>query len=86
MVIPLNDFNQLYIGNILKGIALSLGHSSKKVSVNVDPDGLNIYSGDTEIPVKKEFVHSIIESTIKGMLSPLKGVFWLEKVTITTTE
>jgi hypothetical protein len=87
MVIPLNDFSELYVGSILRGIATSLGCCGKKISINIDPEGLNLYSDDLDVQVKKEeFACIIVESTIKGMLSPLKGVVWPEKITITTRE
>ena len=87
MVIPLNDFTQLYIGNILRGIATSLGCWGKKISMDIDPQGLNLYSEDTDVQIrKKEFAREIVESTVKGMLSPLHGVVWLGKVTIITRE
>lgn len=86
MVIPLNDFTQRYIGNVLRGIALSLGCSGEKVSIDFDSNGLNLYSGDNDIQIKKAFPSAIIISTVKGMLSPLKGVVWAEKVMITTRE
>jgi len=86
MVIPLNDFTQQYIGNILRGIALSLGCAGEKVSIDFDSNGLNIYSGDNDIQIRKAFPGAIIISTVKGMLSPLKGVVWADKVMITTRE
>lgn len=86
MVIPLNDFAQTYIGNILKGIVTSLGQEAGNISVDIVPDGLNIYNGDSEVPVNKEYMRSIIEQTIKGMLKPINGVYWLNKVTITTND
>ncbi|UCE78997.1 MAG: hypothetical protein JSV13_10940 [Nitrospiraceae bacterium] len=84
MVIPLNDFTQQYIGNVLKGIAQSLGCSGKDVRFNLDRDGLNFYSEDKDIEIKTEFSRDIVESTVKGMLSPIRGIVWIEKVMITT--
>ncbi len=86
MVIPLNDFAQQYIGNVLKGIAKSLGCSGGDVSFNLDRDGLNLYSEDKNIALETDFSRDIVESTVKGMLSPIRGVIWIEKVMITTKE
>ncbi len=83
--VPLNDFTQRYIGNILKSIALTLGTESTMITVSIEPDNLRIFADSGEITVKKDFVKQIVESTIKGVLSPLKGIFWLERITITTT-
>lgn len=49
-------------------------------------DKLHIYTENGEIPFLKDFSMSLIESTIKGILSPLNGVFWLERITITSRE
>ncbi len=83
-VIPLNGFTQRYMGTMLRGIAESLGFPGKKVNLYINPDELKIFSDETEVPIRKEFVRFLIESTVKGILSPLKGIFWLEKITIST--
>jgi hypothetical protein len=50
----------------------------------VDSEDFHIYTEKGEIDIsKKDFARQFIESTIKGMLSPLKGIFWLQKITIT---
>lgn len=81
-IVPLNEFIQNYIGNVLRGIVLSLGYDSKDITVHVDHEGLRILTENGEIPIVKDFAKSLIESTIKGVLSPLNGVFWLERITI----
>ncbi len=85
-VIPLNHFTEQYIGNILKSISISLGYDAKKVNIYIDSDELRIYADECEVPVRKDFVRLIVESTIKGVLSPLKGVFWFERISICTEE
>lgn len=82
--VPLNEFTQNYIGNLLRGIALSLGHDSRDIKVQIDHSELTINTENGEIPILKDFARSLIESTIKGVLSPLKGIFWLQKITIIT--
>ena len=48
--IPLNDFTQRYIGNILKSIAMSLGGESAKVVVNIeDRKSTRLNSSHTDI-------------------------------------
>jgi hypothetical protein len=86
MVIPLNDFTQLYIGNVLRGIATSLGCPGSSVSLDIDAGGLNLLSEGTSHPVSTEFARSMVESTVRGMLSPLEGVVWIERITISTRE
>ena len=86
MVVPLDDFTQQYIGNILRGISVSFGHGGKHVSIDINSTGLNLYSEDKDLHLENDFSQAIVESTIKGMLSPLRGVVWVENVVITTRE
>jgi len=86
MIIPLNDFTQQYIGNVMIGIVASLGSNSKKIKFSLNKDELKIFAGDQEVPVKKEFVHEIVTSTLKGMVSPLKGIGLFENISITISE
>ena len=86
MVIPLDDFTQRYIGSVLRGIATSLGLPGSGISLELDPGGLNLFSEEANIPVTTEFARNIVESTIRGMLSPIEGVVWVERITINTRE
>ncbi len=86
MVIPLDDFNQMYIGNILKGIATTLGHSGHKFSISLDRGGCFMRSDNRDVEIENECCSEIVKGTVRGMLSSLKGVFWHEKVTIITDE
>jgi len=86
MVVPLNDFTQTYIGNVLRGIAVSLGCPGAKVSLDIDSKAVVLNSENRDLQIGKDFTRAIVESTVKGMLSPLDGVVWLEKVTITTRD
>ncbi len=83
-VVPLNDFTQSYIANVLCAIADSFGMDSKYVTICIEEDGLCIYTESGEVKIIKDFAKQLIENTIKGMLSPLKGVLWLQKITITS--
>lgn len=84
-VIPLNDFVQGYVANILFAIANFFGISPNSVTVCVDSEDFHVYTDKEELDIsKKDFARQLIESTVKGMLSPLKGIFWLQKITITS--
>lgn len=85
-IVPLNDFTQNYIGNVLKGIVFALGHDSSRVTVNIDGTDLYIKTDKGDLSIMKDFTRLLIESTIKGVLSPLKGVIWLQRITITCKE
>src|SRR4030067_207020 len=80
--IELNEFTSNYIGEIIHGVVRALGKNDDKMSVEIDEKGLRIFTSNEEIPLVKEFVRNLIESTVKGVLSPLKGIFWLQKITI----
>lgn len=81
-VIPLNDFTQKYLGNVIRGIVTALDQDSQEIRIYIDDSGLRIYTETGEVPLVKDFPKIIIESTIKGALSPLKGIFWFGRVSI----
>lgn len=81
-VIPLNDFTQKYLGNVIRGIVLALGQDPQEIRLYIDDSGLRIYTEAGEVPLLREFPKIIIESTIKGVLSPLKGIFWFGKISL----
>lgn len=85
-IIPLNDFVQDYVANILFAIAKSFGNTPSNVIININPDGIRIFTDSEEMSFKGDFAKQMIENTIKGMLSPLKGVFWQQNITITAKE
>ncbi len=85
-VIPLNDFTQKYVGSVLKGIVSSLGFNGKEYKVFIDCNELAIFIDDKEVPLRKDFSRLLARSTIKGMLSPLKGIPFFENINITITE
>ncbi|MEW6739671.1 MAG: hypothetical protein ACOYU2_01445 [Nitrospirota bacterium] len=82
-VVPLNDFTQNYIANVLCAIARSLGYNPRNVTICIEYDELRIYTENGEIDIKKDFAKTLIQNTLKGMLSPLKGILWFQKITIT---
>lgn len=83
-LVPLNDFMQDYIANILCAIVKSFGISCNNVTICADADEFYIYTENGEIDIsKRDFARQLIESTVKGILSPLKGIFWFQKITIT---
>ncbi len=86
MIIPLNDFTQQYIRNVIYGIVASLGSSGKKIEIFLNKDDLKIFAGDQEVPVNKEFIQKLVASTLKGMVSPLKDIGLIENINITISE
>lgn len=81
-VVPLNKFTQTYIGNVLRGICLSLGTDCREITLFIDGDNMKIHTDNGDVPVIRNFARDIITSTIKGVLSPLKGIFWLQRISI----
>ncbi len=86
IVIPLNDFTQAFLGNVLRGMAQSLGNKSNDIGFDIDVNDLTLYSDDKNIEIKDETTRLMMVSTVRGMLSSIKGVVWLERVTLTTRE
>lgn len=83
--IPLNEFTQSHISNVLYGIVRSFGIYPETIMVCVDAKGFRVYTDKGEIDIsKKDFAKQLIESTIKGALSPLKGIFWMQNIVITS--
>lgn len=86
IVIPLNDLTQAFLGNVLRGMAVSLGGNSNDVGININFNEPTMYSDDRNIEIYDEYMRSMTVSTVRGMLSSIKGVVWLEKVTLTTKD
>jgi len=84
--IPLNGFTQRYIANMIIGIARSFGDLSQDLSVYINDDELRVESSRGQLNIEKDFAKELIQSTIKGILSPLKGIFWRQKIKITVTQ
>jgi len=80
--IPLNEFTQRYIGNVIDGIVSALGAKGNEYRVYIDGGRLEIYVDGVEVPLQKEFPRLIIRGTIKAMLSPLKGIVLFEDIVI----
>ncbi len=83
-VVPLNNFTQSYIGNVLRGICLSLGIDCREIALSIEGENMTIHTDRGEVPLIRDFAKDIISSTIKGVLSPLKGIFWLQKISISS--
>ena len=81
-IVPLNDFTQNYIASVLCAIAHTFGDDSTNVTMHIEPEEIHIYTENGELDIKKDFAKGLIESTVKGILSPLKGVFWSQNITI----
>jgi len=78
----LNDFAQNYIAHILFGISHVLGERPSIVTVLMDERDINIYSDGNQLSFERDFAKQLIESTLMGMLSPLKGIVLLKEISI----
>jgi len=83
--ILLNGFTQKYIANVITAIARSFLDEASDIIVCIDDGELAMFSGSRELVLEKDFANQLIQNTIKGMLSPLKGIFWQDKITILVT-
>lgn len=83
VAVPLNDFTQNYIANVLSAIVRSFGVESRRVIVSIDNEKLHILTENGDIDItERDFARQLVMNTLKGVLSPLKGVFWLQKIDI----
>lgn len=84
-VIELNNFVQNYIGAVLYGIISVLDAIPGEVVLVMDSmRDVEIYVDNKEVEIRKRFVKDIVGSTVRGLISPLKGVFLLDRVIIRT--
>ncbi len=84
-VIPLNDFVQHYMGTVLFSVVSVLGSKCNEIAVVMNGiRDIEIYADNKVIELRKQFVRDIIGSTVKGFISPLKGVFLLDRIIIRT--
>ena len=80
-IVPLNDFTQNYIASVLCAIAHTFGDDSRNVTMHIEPEEFHIYTENGELDIKR-FCEGINREYRKGILSPLKGVFWSQNITI----
>jgi hypothetical protein len=89
----LTPFTQSYIAGVLCGILKSLGEhpncgmkpfggDTKILTVCIEPGDLRIYTENGNVSIRKDFTRRLIKSTIRGMLSPLDGVYAGRHITI----
>lgn len=80
--LPLNEFTHAYVGNEVRGIVLSLGHDAKDITVNINGPDIRIFTEEGEVALRKEFARKIVAGSLRGILSPLKGIDWNKQITI----
>lgn len=81
--VKLNNFTQKYIADIVASIAKSLGSEPEEVILIVGENGVSVKCDDKQLKMEKDFVGNLILNTVKGMLSPLKGILWGRDIIIT---
>jgi hypothetical protein len=84
-IIPLNDFAQLYMGNILRATVASLRYSGEKIYLKVEDQKLDLFADGINVPIEGRFHRDLVESTVKGMLSTTRGIAWFDKIIIITS-
>ena len=82
-VIFLNAFSQRDVANILMALIKSFGDDSSAITIHINADELSIYTKKGKLSMEKDFAKQLIHSTIKGVLSPFKGLFWQQQMRIT---
>lgn len=85
-VIPLNRFTHVYIGNEVRGMVLALGQDAKDITIHIKGSDIKIITEKGEVTLRTEFANKIVEGSLKGILSPLKGIDWNKQITIKCNE
>lgn len=80
--IPLNRFTHVYVGNEVRGIVRALGQDAKDITININGADIKIFTEEGEVSLHKDFARKIVEGSLKGILSPLKGIDWNKQITI----
>lgn len=81
--VRLNNFTQRYIAAIAAAIAASLGRETDEVVLIIGENGVSVNCDGKPLKMEKDFAGNLILNTVKGMLSPLKGIFWGGDINIT---
>jgi len=86
--VPLNNFTQRYIKNVVKGIVSSFGYRGKEIQIYLDfrakthKKDILIKVDDNEIVFGDDPSRYLVIGTLKGMLSSIKGIPFFENVHI----
>ena len=84
--IPLNNFTQEYMGNIVRGIVTSLGVNGSNIQLLINREVLLIMADCEDVTIREEAAHYMIKSTVKEMLSSFKDIPSVETISMTVTE
>lgn len=84
-VIPLNNFTQDCMGNIIRGIVTSLGVNARNIQLLINKESLLIMADCKDVAIKEEFAYYMIKSTVKGMVSSFEDIPWFETISLTIT-
>ena len=73
--IPIEDFVQQFIGNVITGMVTELKGPGevKNIHLSIERDIVDIKLGDASLSINP-FVSRLIKNTVLGMVATLKGV------------
>ncbi len=81
--LKLDQFDEIYISNILKAISSSLGCSKgKDIFMHINGKKMSITAETSYVPIKSDKVKLLIKCTIHGLLSAIEGIAFLDTVDI----
>lgn len=66
----------------MRAIINSLGEDGIEFGIYIEGEDLKVYTEKGDVPLEMDFTKAIVTATIKGVLSPLKGIFWLQRISI----
>ncbi len=84
--LPIADFVQIFIGEVVTGMLSTLKGVGEiqSVELSIDGEGVKIDINNATVP-SNEFVDKFVRNTVIGMVTSLKGVEQVEKLEIRIT-
>lgn len=81
--VPLGEFQETFLCNVVEGIISSLGYDSgNNIYMHINGKKMSIVVDKNCIPLKSDTVQLIIKCTVLGMLSPIEGIPFFDTVDI----
>ncbi len=84
-IVPLDELTQNYMGNVLKGIAASLGVNGSEINLLINKETLYISADCEDVIIDEYCMHYLIKCTIKGMISSFEDIPCFETISMSIT-
>lgn len=86
-VVQLNELTQVYMGNVVRGIASSIGvNAGSEINLFINNEKLYMSADCEDVIIDEYFMQYLIKCTIKGMVSSFEDIPWFETISMTIKE